>query len=60
MAREKVSFTMEAVTKTKLETLKARLRREGLARSVASESAIIESLVRRADVQALLDDLGSR
>jgi hypothetical protein len=60
MAREKVSFTMEAATKTKLEALKARLRREGLARSVASESAIIESLIRRADLPTLLNDLGRR
>jgi hypothetical protein len=55
--REKVSFTMETATKTKLETLKVRLRKEGLARSIASESAIVESLIRRADVSALLDDL---
>lgn len=60
MAREKVSFTMETGTKTKLEGLKARLRKEGLARSVASESAIIESLIRRADVPTLLNDLGKR
>lgn len=51
---------MESGTKTKLEGLKARLRREGLARSVASESAIIESLVRRVDFATLLNDLGRR
>ena len=48
---------MEGATKTKLEALKARLRREGLARSVASESAIIESLIRHADLPTLLNDL---
>lgn len=51
---------METGTKMKLEALKARLRREGLARSVASESAIIESLIRRVDFPTLLNDLGRR
>ena len=51
---------METGMKTRLEGLKARLRKEGLARSVASESAIIESLIRHADLPTLLDDLSRR
>jgi hypothetical protein len=56
MEKTKVTLNLAESAKQKLEALKARLRKEGVARSAASESAIVESLIRRADFTALLAD----
>ncbi len=56
-ARLKTSIAMTETTKTKLETLKLRLRKAGIPRGEASESAIIEVLVAQADFDAILSRL---
>lgn len=56
-ARQKTSIAMTETTKLKLESLKLRLRKAGIARSQASESAIVEVLVAAADFETLLDRL---
>jgi hypothetical protein len=53
--KEKVSFTMRSSTKLRLESLKARLRKNRIARAEASESGIVEHLILNADFDALLD-----
>ena len=50
MEKIAATFTLSLQAKTKLERLKAALRREGIARSVASESAIVDALVRVATI----------
>lgn len=55
--RYKTSVAMTETTKNRLETLKLRLRKAGIARGDASESAIIEILVATADFDVLLDNL---
>ena len=52
--REKTSIGMKPSTKTKLERLKLRLREAGISRSSASEAAIVEALVMKADFDRLL------
>ena len=54
MEREKTSFALTPKAKLALERLKLRLRTAGLARSVASESAIVETLILTANFDALL------
>jgi hypothetical protein len=56
--RQKASFNMVPRAKNALENLKVRLRRAGVARSVASESAILEALIFNADFDWLLEKLG--
>jgi hypothetical protein len=56
MEKTKVTLSLAESAKQKLESLKARLRKEGVPRGAASESAIMESLIRRADFEALLAD----
>ncbi len=56
--REKTSFAMTPKVKLALENLKLRLRKAGLARSAASEAAILEVLILHADFDVLLDKLG--
>jgi hypothetical protein len=56
--RQKTSFAMSARTKLALESLKLRLRRAGLARSVASEASILEDLILNADFVGILERLG--
>jgi hypothetical protein len=59
-AREKVSFTLPERLKDKLEDLKTDLRRRGLARSVATESGIIEVLIELASEDTLYRALRKR
>lgn len=59
-AREKVSFTLPGSLKTKLEDLKQKLRRRGLARSVATESGIVETLIELASEDVLYRALRKR
>lgn len=49
---------MTPKVKLALENLKLRLRKAGLARSAASEAAILEVLILHADFDVLLDKLG--
>lgn len=56
-AREKTSITMLPKTKIALERLKLRLRSAGVSRSIATESAIIETLILTADFEGLQDYL---
>jgi hypothetical protein len=58
--KEKVSFMLPPDLKQRLEDLKADLRRRGLARSVASESAIIETLIELANPNVLFSALKKR
>lgn len=55
--REKTSFAMTPRVKLALENLKLRLRKAGLARSAASEAAILETLILNADFNLLLEKL---
>ena len=55
--REKTSFAITPKVKLALENLKLRLRRAGMARSTASEAAILETLILNADFDLLLDQL---
>jgi hypothetical protein len=57
MERQKASFNMDPRAKMALENLKIRLRRAGIARSVASESMILETLILNADYDMLLEAL---
>ncbi len=56
--RQKASFNMAPRAKMALENLKLKLRRAGVARSTASESRILETLIFNADFDALLEKLG--
>lgn len=58
--REKVSFTLPESLKNKLEDLKQNLRRRGLARSIATESAIVEVLIKLASEETLYRTLRKR
>lgn len=58
--KDKVSFMLASDLKEKLEDLKTDLRRRGLARSVATESAIIETLIANASEDALYRNLKKR
>lgn len=51
---------LQPATKTRLETLKGQLRKRGLARSVASESAILETLIRTADLDVIFEALSKK
>jgi hypothetical protein len=53
--REKTSFALTPKAKLALERLKLRLRTAGIVRSIASESAIVETLILTADFDALLN-----
>jgi hypothetical protein len=53
-AREKTSIAMTPKCKLALERLKLRLRTSGVARSVATESAIVEALILHANFEELL------
>jgi len=55
--REKTSVGMTATTLNRLDALKARLRKAGVARADASMASIIEALVAHADFDLLLDKL---
>jgi hypothetical protein len=55
MEKTKATFSLSERAKERLEALKARLRKAGVTRSIASESAIIEVLILAADFDALLD-----
>ena len=57
MDKTKATFNLSERAKGRLESLKARLRKAGVARSIANESAIVEALVMGADLEALLRDL---
>lgn len=59
-SREKVSFVLPQSLKTKLERLKLALRGRGLARSVATESGIIEALIELASEETLYRVLRKR
>jgi hypothetical protein len=59
-SREKVSFTLPESLKAKLEDLKRNLRRRGLARSVATESGIVEMLIEHANEETLYRALRKR
>lgn len=56
-AREKTSLGMTPKTKIALERLKLRLRASGIARSIATESAIVECLILTANFEELLSYL---
>lgn len=58
--KDKVSFMLAPDLKERLEDLKTDLRRRGLARSVATESAIIETLIELANPNALFAALRKR
>lgn len=58
--REKVSFTLPEGLKARLEDLKRDLRRRGLARSVATESGIVETLIELANEETLYRALRKR
>jgi hypothetical protein len=58
--KDKVSFMLASDLKERLEDLKTDLRRRGLARSVATESAIIETLIANASEDALYRSLKKR
>lgn len=49
MDKIKATFMLSAKAKDKLESLKTKLRRAGVRRSQASESAVVEHLVTMAD-----------
>ena len=49
MDKEKATFMLTPRAKEKLEGLKAKLRRNGIARSIATESAIVEAMILHAD-----------
>jgi hypothetical protein len=49
MDKVKATFMLSERTKDKLEALKARLRKAGIARNAANESAIVECLILEAD-----------
>lgn len=55
--RVKVAYEIAESAKIKLEKLKTKLRKAGMARREASEVAILESLIKHADFEALLSDL---
>lgn len=56
--RQKTSFAMTPKVKLALENLKLRLRKAGVARSAASEAAILEALILGADFDVLFKRLG--
>jgi hypothetical protein len=58
--REKVCFTLPESLKARLEDLKRNLRRRGLARSVATESGIVEALIELANEETLYRTLRKR
>jgi hypothetical protein len=58
--KEKVSFMLHGDVKERLEDLKSTLRRRGLARSVATESAIVEALIELANENTLYQALRNR
>ena len=58
--KEIATFMLAPATKDRLESLKAKLRRLGLPRSVATESAIVETLIKGADADTLYKAFGGR
>lgn len=60
MDRDKVSFMLASDLKARLEDLKTDLRRRGLERSVATESAIVETLIELANENTLFAALKKR
>lgn len=55
-----MSFTLPERLKARLEDLKLNLRRRGLARSVATESGIVEALIELANEETLYRTLRKR
>ena len=55
-----MSFTLPEGLKARLEDLKRNLRRRGLARSVATESGIVETLIELANEETLYRALRKR
>ena len=55
-----MSFTLPESLKARLEDLKRNLRRRGLARSVATESGIVETLIELANEETLYRALRKR
>ena len=55
MEKIKVTFNLPERTKERLEALKAKLRKAGVTRAVANESAIVDALILSADFDDLLE-----